>query len=233
MKRAITLSLLLLTAGATGARAHEGHEHASGDAGRGQMPGMNMPLDQPAVQPPRPPQSELTVLAHHLTQPEYLHVVLNPLPPVGMGLGAAFLILGLWLGSDGIREAGLLLVALGGAIVFPVLKLGQHAYDRIYENIPLEAQQWLDVHMHRAESTQWLFYLTAALALWAFIGSRKENPAAARQAQAALIATILCAAVAGWISHAGGQVRHSEFRMGPPVHNAKPMQESSRPGMPK
>ena len=36
-----------------------------------------------------------------------------------------------------------------------------------------------------------------------------------------------------WISHAGGQVRHSEFRMDPPVHNAKPMQEPSRPGMPK
>lgn len=69
--------------------------------------------------------------------------------------------------------------------------------------------------------------------VWAFNGSRKAKPAAARQAQAALVATLLCAVVAGWISHAGGQVRHSEFRMGPPVHNAKPMQESRRPGLPK
>ena len=164
----------------------------------------------------------------HLKQPEYIHVIINVMPLVGMGLGTALLLAGLWLESDGMREAGLALVVLAGVITFPTVKFGQHAYDRIYEQIPLEAQQWLDVHMSRAERLQWIFYLTAALAVWALAGSRKRKPSAVRQVQATLVAAGLCAALAAWISHAGGQVRHSEFRLGPPLHNAKPMQQPHR-----
>ena len=194
---------------------------------------MTMPMDQPAVQPARPAVSEWKVLLHHITQPEYLHVVINPMPAIGMGLGAALIFAGVWLESEGMREAGLALVVLAALITFPAIKLGQHAYDRLYEQIPLEAQQWLDVHMNRAEKLQWFFYLTGALAAWALAGSRKKKPAATRQAQATLAAAAVCAALAAWISHAGGQVRHSEFRLGPPMHNAQPMKEARRPSEPK
>lgn len=228
MSKIISLSWALVAACGLAAAAHEGH-HPSG----GQQAPMTMPMDHPAVQPARPAVSEWKVLLHHLTQPEYLHVVINPMPVIGMGLGAALIFAGLWLESEGMREAGLALVVLTALITFPTIKLGQHAYDRLYEQIPLEAQQWLDVHMNRAEKLQWLFYLTGVLAAWALAGSRKKKPTARRQAQATLAAAGLCAAVAGWISHAGGQVRHEEFRMGPPTSNARPMKQSHRPTQPK
>lgn len=228
MRKIISLSWALVAACSMAASAHEGH-HPSGG---GQAP-MTMPMDQPAVQPARPAVSEWKALLHHLTQPEYLHVVINPMPVIGMGLGAALIFAGLRLESGGMREAGLAVVVLTALMTFPTIKLGQHAYDRLYEQIPLEAQQWLDVHMSRAEKLQWFFYLTGALAAWALASSRRKKPAAARQAQATLAAAGVCAALAAWISHAGGQVRHEEFRMGPPMHNAAPMKEPHRPTEPK
>ena len=228
MTKTILLSCIFLAAACLGVWAHEGHTKPAGEKGMAGMKGMETPLDEPAVQPARPAQSELKVMMSHLKQPEYIHVIINVMPLVGMGLGAALLLAGLRLESEGMREAGLALVVLAGVITFPTVKFGQHAYDRLYEQIPMEAQQWLDVHMSRAEKLQWFFYLTAALAAWALVSSRKKKPAAARQAQAALAAAGLCAALAGWISHAGGQVRHSEFRLGPPMNNAKPMKEPHR-----
>ena len=228
MNKVIALSTALFVVSCLGVSAHEGHTKPAGGKGMAGMEGMATPMDEPAVQPPRPAQSELKVMMGHLKQPEYIHVIINVMPLVGMGLGATLLLAGLWLESEGIREAGLALVVLAGVITFPTIKFGQHAYDRIYEQIPMEAQQWLDVHMSRAENLQWFFYLTGVLAAWALVSSRKKKPAAVRQAQATLAAAGLCTALAGWISHAGGQVRHSEFRLGPPAHNAKPMKESHR-----
>lgn len=227
MTKTIIFMLMLLAGSCMPAAAHEGHAHHS----EGPEP-MTMPMDQPAVQPPRAAQSEWKVLKSHLKQPEYIHVIINVMPLVGMALGAGLLLAGLRLESEGMREAGLALVVLAGVITFPTVKFGQHAYDRLYEQIPLEAQQWLDVHMSRAERLQWFFYLTGGLAAWALASSRKRTPSASRQAQATLLAAGVCAALAAWISHAGGQVRHPEFRLGPPMGQTKPMKEAHRPTEP-
>ena len=216
MTKIIVLSVVLLVSAVGSVRAHEGHS----------KPRMTKSIEEPSVQPARPAQSELKVMMGHLKQPEYIHVLINVMPLVGMALGAALLLAGLGLKSEGIREGGLALVVLAGVITFPTIAFGQRAYDRLYEQIPLEAQQWLDVHMNRAEKLQWIFYLTAALALWALVNSRMKKPSAVRQAQAAMAAAGLCAALAAWISHAGGQVTHSEFRMGPPMSNVMPTKES-------
>lgn len=223
--RTRTLVVGLLLGACAASLAHERHGQKGGPA-RPQAQahgGVRTGLDDQNVAPPRPAQSELKVFLSHFNKPEYIHVLINPLPIYGMALGAALLLAGLRLESDGMREAGLALVVLAGAITFPTVLFGQRAYDRLYEQIALEGQQWLDEHMSRAENLQWLFYATAILAAWALIRSRKKKPAAWRQAQVSLAAAGLCAALAGWISHAGGQVRHEEFRLGPPARNAQPM----------
>jgi hypothetical protein len=206
--------ILTLVVGAAGwSAAHEGHHHEQPASGPDQLqaPPMRAPV-----------QSELRLFLHHLTQPEYIHVLINPLPLFGMALGAALLAFGLRFENSGLRLGGLALIVLAGLMTYPTVKFGQHAYDRVYETIPLEAQQWLDVHMARAERFQYLFYLTALLGAWALASEKRRMPSAHRQATATLVGAALCAAVAAWISHAGGQVRHEEFREGPPAHNALP-----------
>lgn len=225
MIRTFALSVVLLVAAAAGVFAHEGHEQKAGGEGKDAMNGMPMPLDSPAVQPPRSAVGELRILRMHLTQPEYLHVLVHPFPILGMALAAPLLLFALAVRSRGAREAGLVLIMLAALGALATVKIGQKAYDRVYDRIELESQQWLDVHMERAEDAQWAFYLTGLLAALALAASRRkpawERPATLGAAGGAL----LCSALGGWIAHAGGQVRHSEFRLGPPVTNAKPMRD--------
>ena len=166
-------------------------------------------------------KSELAMFLAHLKQPEYMHVMINPIPIFGMGLGLVFLIAA-WLRPRmiGLAEAGLCIIIATGVITYPTIKLGQYAYDRIFETIPLDAQEWLDVHMARAERTQYFFYLAAILACLTLYKQRR-NPESARRLMIATMAVSgLCAALAGFIAHAGGQVRHTEFRTGPPSARA-------------
>lgn len=178
---------------------------------------------QAAVVPARPAVGEWTVLRMHLTQPEYWHVLINPFPVIGMALAAPLLLFGLAVRSRGAKEAGLVLIMLTALVTLATVKVGQTAYDRVYNRIELESQQWLDVHMERAEGAQWAFYLTGLLAALALVMSRRDIDWERRATLGALSGALLCSALGGRIAHAGGQVRHSEFRMGPPESNAMPM----------
>lgn len=193
--------------------AHEKHQHAAPKAEAPAAPAQAAPTREEH-------RSELGIVLSHLDKPEYWHVLINPIPIFGSGLGALLLLAALWRRSEDLRLAGLTVVLAVGVIVFPTVKAGQRAYDRIYETIPLEAQQWLDVHMERAETLQYVFYLAAILAAAALVARKKRPELFERLTRATLAATALSAALAGWIAHAEGQVTHDEFREGPPPTSA-------------
>ena len=159
---------------------------------------------------------ELEQLLRHLKQPEYVHVLLNPIPVYGMVAGVIALIAALFTQGRAAKLIGLGLVFLAGASVWPVVHYGQAGYDRVYAMSNRDAQQWLELHMDRAERWEYLFYATAALAAVSII-SLWKFPAAGRPLLVVTCAfAFVCVGVGGWIGHAGGQVRHSEFRDGPP-----------------
>ena len=164
--------------------------------------------------------TEISMFLSNLKKPEYIHVLINPVPIFGMGLGLLFLFIAWFRPAEGLATAGLVIVIATGLVTYPTVNLGQKAYDRMYETLPLEGQMWLDVHMDRAEKFQYLFYLAAALA-GATLWTRKNRPVAARRLMLATMASSgLCAAVVGLIAHAGGKVNHPEFREGPPPAGA-------------
>lgn len=158
---------------------------------------------------------DLQLLWEHLRQPEYLHVLLNPVPVYGMAAGAFVLIVSLlWRGRDTV--AALLWLVLTAVVSGMAFHYGHAGYDRVFAMSNPEAQEWLDVHMHRAEMLIYVFYLVGITALAALL-SRRKWPAIARILEwAAVVLSLLSAGMGGWISQAGGQVRHSEFRDGPP-----------------
>ncbi len=80
----------------------------------------------------------------------------------------------------------------------------------------VDGGKWLDEHMRRAEKFEWAFYFTALLAAAAIAAPFKWKKSALPLAVATLVLAAGSVALAGWISHAGGQVRHREFRDGPP-----------------
>jgi len=161
--------------------------------------------------------TEFHQILQHLKQPEYVHVLLNPLPVYATGTGVLALVLALLLRSRHAQIVALVLIIVGCGSVWPVEEFGERCYDRVYSmSNSRDAQQWLDEHAHRADTAAPAFYVTAALALAAIVVGWKIPKTALPLAVSALVGAVVCLALGGWISHAGGQVRHGEFRDGPP-----------------
>jgi len=160
-----------------------------------------------------------------LKQPEYVHVLLNPIPVYAMTCGILALIVALILKSRPAQITAFIVVIFAALSVWPVAEYGDRAYDRVYSMSNQDAQQWLDVHMHRADIGSWVFYATAVIAVAALVLPRFRPRMQLPLALSTLVFSLASLAVGAWISHAGGKVRHSEFRTGPPT-NPVPHEES-------
>ena len=152
----------------------------------------------------------------HLRQPEYLHVLLHPLPICGIGLGLIAMIVALFLKEPKARWVALAVVFVSALAAWPVAELGEGAYDRVLAMADRTGGEWLDTHMERAEKVLWVFYVTAGLAALAVFVPLKWPKTAQPLFLATLLATVVSLGCGGWIAQAGGQIRHSEFRYGPP-----------------
>ena len=158
----------------------------------------------------------LASLARDLQQPEYVHVLLNPLPVYGLGMGLLALVIALFFRSRPARVVALALIGASAISAWPVAHYGEDGYDRVLAMEDEEGGAWLKAHMERAERFEIIFYALAVLAFTAI-----AVPIIWPRAELSLtIATFLVAAVTlvlgSWIGYAGGKVRHSEFRNSPP-----------------
>ena len=156
-------------------------------------------------------------------KPENLHAISNHVLVIGVGLGIFALILALFLKSRPAQIVALAVVLVSSAAAYPVLFLGQQAYKSVRGIADEPGQQWLDVHMERAESTIYIYYALMLVA-GAALAVPKWKP---KTAMPLVLATLALAAasmgVGGWISYAGGRVRHPEFRevLPPPAVEAR------------
>jgi hypothetical protein len=155
-------------------------------------------------------------LLRGLQQPEYVHVLLNPLPVYGLLVGWIGLVIGLALKSRRAQIATLTLVLLSSISAWPVYEFGQQGYDRVLSMADEPGGAWLDEHMHRAENLIGVFYALAALSAFAVAVPIKWP----RSSMPLAIAVVLLGAVTlgtgAYIAYAGGRVRHREFRNEPP-----------------
>jgi len=148
----------------------------------------------------------------HLRDPEYMHVLLNPLPVYGLAFGTLALALALLLRNYRVTVAALVLVFVGAISAWPVYQYGESAYDRVKSMSDAPGEQWLDEHMARGEKMIWLFYVLVGVAAIG-VGAVLKWP---RTSFAITVGTLVLAGVTlgtgGYIAYAGGHVRHREFR---------------------
>ena len=81
-----------------------------------------------------------------LKQPEYIHVLINPLPVYGLAMGLIGLIIGLMLRSREARIGAFALILIAAASAWPTFHYGQQGYDRVKGMADSEGQKWLDEH---------------------------------------------------------------------------------------
>src|SRR5437667_7203813 len=109
----------------------------------------------------------IAALVRDLQQPEYIHVLLNPLPVYGLLVGWVGLIIGLVLRSRPAQIATLSLVLLSSISAWPVYEFGQQGYDRVLSMADEDGRAWLDEHKDRGEDLIWVFYALAAVSAFA------------------------------------------------------------------
>jgi len=159
----------------------------------------------------------MTSLLHALQrQPEYVHVLLNPLPIYGLAMGWIGLLIGFSLRSRPAQIATLVLILISAASAWPVYEFGQQGYDRVLSMSDDAGQAWLDEHQHRAEQLIYFFYALAALSLIAITVPMKWPRTSAPLLIATILLGVIVLGMSAYIGYAGGKIRHKEFRTGPP-----------------
>jgi len=158
----------------------------------------------------------LESIIDHLNQPEYVHVLLNPLPIYGLALGAIALSAAMILKSRPAQITALILIFIGAGSTIPVIHYGDAGYDSVDSSMTDDADAWLDAHGQRALRAVPEFDALIALSLAALFIPWKWPKSALILNSLALALTIVDFCLAGWIGYAGGQAMHKEFRGGMP-----------------
>jgi hypothetical protein len=158
----------------------------------------------------------IDALVRDLRQPEYIHVLINPLPVYGLAMGWIGLIIALFLRSRRAQIATLAIVLISAASAWPVYELGQQAYDRVLSITDEDGKAWLDAHRDRGEDLIYVFYALAALSFIAIAAPMKWPKASVPLALGVILLGAVAIGMGAYIAQAGGKIRHREFRNEPP-----------------
>ena len=150
-----------------------------------------------------------------LHQPEYVHVLLNPLPIYGLLVAWVGLIIALVLRSRRAQIATLALVLISSLSAWPVYEFGQQGYDRVLSMTDEDGERWLDEHQDRAEDLIWIFYALAILSAVAITVPIRWPKSSAPLVIAVILLGAVTLGTGGYIAYAGGKIRHREFRNEP------------------
>jgi disulfide bond formation protein DsbB len=150
-----------------------------------------------------------------LRQPEYVHVLLNPLPVYGLLISWIALIIALISKSRRAHIVTLILVFITSISAWPVYEFGEQGYDRVLAMTDDDGHAWLDEHQDRGQRLIYLFYLVAALGAAAIIVPLRWPKSSVPLAIAVVLLGAITLGSGCYIAYAGGKIRHREFRNEP------------------
>lgn len=154
-------------------------------------------------------------LLHGLRQPEYVHVLLNPVPVYGLLISWIGLIAALISRNRRAQIVTLILLFMTSISAWPVFEFGQQGYDRVLAMSDEDGHAWLDEHEARAEKVIYIFYALAALSAAGILVPLRWPKFAVPLALAAMLLGAAALASGVYIAYAGGKIRHREFRNEP------------------
>jgi hypothetical protein len=155
-------------------------------------------------------------LSSLLNQPEYVHTAINHFPLIGLMVALMALAVGLITRNRPVLLTGLGLVAATAISIWPVYSYGEAGFDRVLSMSDEAGEAFLKYHAELAYHWAFLYYLTAAAAAVGLGLCRKWPRALIPAGLAALVLGLASLSAGVAIARAGGEVRHREFRSGPP-----------------
>ncbi len=158
----------------------------------------------------------IDAILRDLRQPEYLHVLINPLPVYGLAIAVFGLIAAMYLGTRGGQVTALILIFACAASAWPAAHYGEAAESSVLAMSDDDGQAWLKAHAHRADDWIYVFYALALVSATAVFVPKKWPRTARPLVVATLLLSIASLGAGFYIAHAGGKIRHREFRNVPP-----------------
>jgi len=155
-------------------------------------------------------------LLRDLRQPEYVHVLLNPLPVYGLAVALIGLLIAIFLRSRRGQIVALTLVLITSASAWPVYELGEQSSYRVLSMSDEQGRAWLEEHQHRAEQLIAFFYVLAAVSLATLLLPLKFPRSSLLLGLTTLLFGFVVLGMGAYIAQAGGKIRHREFRNVPP-----------------
>jgi len=151
-------------------------------------------------------------LLRDIRQPEYLHVLLNPLPVYGLAVALLGLLIAIFVRSRRGQIVTLILVLICSVSAWPVAELGEQSSDRVLSMADEQGGAWLKEHEHRADQLIAFFYVLAAVSLAALLLPWKFPRSGLPLALTTLLFGFVVLGMGAYIAQAGGKIRHKEFR---------------------
>lgn len=158
----------------------------------------------------------------------HLHLLTNHLPIFVTLSGLIAMAVGLCSKNRGIAQVALTLMFLGIAGGILTFWLGQQAYKPVRGLADGVGQDWLDLHMERAEQVIWVFWVAGSGVATAWVLAWKQHRLSFPAAMVAAALGISTLGLSGWIADAGGKIRHDELRgvISPPMTTEESEQHS-------
>lgn len=155
-------------------------------------------------------------LSQLLNQPEYVHAAINHFPLIGLFVAILFLGIALILRNRLTILLGLALVGVLALSVWPVYHYGEAGYDRVLSMSDEPGQAYLHYHEELAERWVFLYYVTAGIVGLGLLLAWKWPKTLTYSSFLAMVLATASLVAGIFIAQAGGEIRHREFRVGPP-----------------
>lgn len=118
---------------------------------------------------------ELTTLWQSIRDPEYLHLLLEPLPLYGLGLGLTFLILAFLFGEARGKLLALAVICVSCASVWPYIELRDKATPRILATRSPEFAPLIQEQTQRRKDWAWPYYTLALISGTALLTAKSPR----------------------------------------------------------
>jgi len=151
-----------------------------------------------------------------LQRPEYLHVLLNPLPVYGLAVALLGLVLALCMKAQNGRTVALSLICFCAASAWPVMHYGEAAEDSVVAISDQDGEAWLKAHARRADQLIYFFDALVVCSVAAIFAPMKWPKTGVPLMVVTLLLAVASLVAGSYIAQAGGKIRHKEFRNVPP-----------------
>ena len=141
----------------------------------------------------------------------HLHLILNHVPVVGLGVVILCLIVAVLSRSADLSKFGLALAVLMALVAIPVFLSGEPAEESV-EHLTGVHESIIEAHEESAEIAFGAVLTIGAGALALLLSSWRRATILARGSKIMLGACIIAAGLMGRTANLGGQIRHSEIR---------------------